>query len=234
MKILKTFGVVALAAGMLQSATAYSTVVGTLVFTDPTGTVNADDTIEVRVRLTLDGSSDALTYNASDSYPSGVNPADIPLDGYNFDLMEDVPFDTYDYVSQFFGRSCDDTFTVGCSSPGSQYSYSASGLSNSWFDFSGTINPGESLEFNLYKLTPVAGVATPGTYELFTANLGLLVYGTDLDGNEMNADIYRFATNCPDANCTFTRTVSAVPVPAAVWLFGSALLGLGALKRRKA
>ena len=29
-------------------------------------------------------------------------------------------------------------------------------------------------------------------------------------------------------------SVSAVPIPAAAWLFGSALLGLGVLKRKKA
>jgi hypothetical protein len=33
---------------------------------------------------------------------------------------------------------------------------------------------------------------------------------------------------------TVDGTVSSVPIPAAVWLFGSALLGLGALKRAKA
>jgi hypothetical protein len=35
-------------------------------------------------------------------------------------------------------------------------------------------------------------------------------------------------------NISITADVSAVPVPAAAWLFGSALLGLGAVKRRKA
>jgi hypothetical protein len=54
---------------------------------------------------------------------------------------------------------------------------------------------------------------------------------------------------CEDAGCNsstpveyylggtdFNGTVSssAVPLPAAAWLFGSALLGFGALKRRKA
>jgi hypothetical protein len=34
-------------------------------------------------------------------------------------------------------------------------------------------------------------------------------------------------------NITITTDVSAVPVPAAAWLFGSALLGLGGLARRK-
>ena len=39
----------------------------------------------------------------------------------------------------------------------------------------------------------------------------------------------------PDQNPTFNGTVSAVPVPAAVWLFGSGLLGLvGVARRRKA
>ena len=40
-----------------------------------------------------------------------------------------------------------------------------------------------------------------------------------------------------DVGEIFTGTdiaVSSVPVPAAVWLFGSALIGLGALKRKKA
>ena len=39
----------------------------------------------------------------------------------------------------------------------------------------------------------------------------------------------------PGSNPTFNGTVSAVPVPAAVWLFGSGLLGLvGVARRRKA
>ncbi len=35
-------------------------------------------------------------------------------------------------------------------------------------------------------------------------------------------------------NIGFTAGVSAVPIPAAAWLFGSALLGLGVVKRKKA
>jgi hypothetical protein len=35
-------------------------------------------------------------------------------------------------------------------------------------------------------------------------------------------------------NISITADIAAVPVPAAAWLFGSALLGLGAVKRRKA
>lgn len=44
-------------------------------------------------------------------------------------------------------------------------------------------------------------------------------------------------TGCPNANAScvngFSRTVSAVPVPATLWLFGSGLLGLSAVARRR-
>ncbi len=41
--------------------------------------------------------------------------------------------------------------------------------------------------------------------------------------------------NTADGDILFrTYGVSAVPIPAAAWLFGSAILGLGALKRKKA
>lgn len=229
----RIIGITVLALGILQSATAHSSVIGTLAYTDPTGTVNANETIDVWVRLTLDSLSDPLTYNDLDPYPSGVNPADIPTESYSFDQNAVVPFDSYDYISLFSTRTCDDTFTVGCSDPGSQYSYNSFFSPDSWFDFSGTINAGESMDFKLFEWTPTGGNAAPGTYSLFTGGFGLDVTGKDEFGSDMDATIYEFVTNCPDANCTFTRTVSNVPVPAAVWLFGSGLLGLIGMARRK-
>ncbi len=229
MSKLKLFGIIALAAGMLQSANA--AVIGSLTYIDPTGTVSADESIDVWVRLSLDASSDPLTYDPFDSFPNGVNFDDLPIDGVN-EFGDLVPFEAYDFISQFISRSCNDTFTVGCSSPGSQYGYSVPGT-NEWFQFSGTINPGESLDILLYTLDPVGGSAAPGFYELFNAGLGLFVEGEDEFGNILSEDVYAFFTNCPDANCTFSRTVTAVPVPAAVWLFGTALFGLAGLSRRK-
>lgn len=44
--------------------------------------------------------------------------------------------------------------------------------------------------------------------------------------------VLKMATNML-APSSSTSTVSAVPLPAAAWLFGSALLGLGVLRRRK-
>lgn len=55
-------------------------------------------------------------------------------------------------------------------------------------------------------------------------------YGVDPTVNQM-AGTFSFAS---DGNLTYTATaVSAVPVPAAVWLFGSALLGLAGIARRR-
>jgi hypothetical protein len=228
---MRSIAIVTLMVGLLQSAAAYSAVIGSLVFVTPTGTVGATDTIDINVRLTLDASSDPLTYNPYDSYPNGVNDNDIPLEGHD-DFGNPVVFAEYSYIGQFTGRSCNDTFTVGCSGAGSQYSYSVP-TTNSWFDFDGTINAGESMDFTLYTLTPVAGGAAPGTYDLFTGYLGLEIIGEDEFGSELRADIYSFSTNCSDANCTFSRTVSAVPLPAAAWLFGSAMIGLFGIARRK-
>jgi hypothetical protein len=229
-KVVKIAGGVALAAGMLLGGVAQAAVIGTLSFTTPTGTVTPTESIDVWVTLTLDESSDPLSYLPNDGFPSGVNPDDIPLEAYSFDVDDFVPFDSYNYVSAFTSRSCSDTFTVGCSDVGSEYGWSSANSDN-WFDFEGTINPGESVDFKLYTLTPADGSATPGFYEAFNVGLGLSVYGEDADGNELEADIYQFYTDCGDASCDFSRTV--VPIPAAAWLFGSAMVGLVGLARRR-
>jgi hypothetical protein len=36
-----------------------------------------------------------------------------------------------------------------------------------------------------------------------------------------------------DDGAAYSGTISAVPLPAAAWLFGSALLGLGAMRRKQ-
>ena len=42
------------------------------------------------------------------------------------------------------------------------------------------------------------------------------------------------ASNTGDYSVSLSREVAPVPIPAAVWLFGSALLGLAGIKRRRA
>jgi len=59
----------------------------------------------------------------------------------------------------------------------------------------------------------------------FDARAGQL-YSIYLGGNDINGDIFGTPFG-------YKATVSAVPVPAAVWLFGSGLMGLIGLKRKK-
>lgn len=220
-----------LLSGLMASPAANSSVIGTLSYNDPTGTVGPNDTIEVWATLTLDPSSDPLTYDPNEAFPNGFNQDDIPTEAYDYNSQTYVPFDSYSYIGALTSRNCDDTFTVSCSSPGSQYTYTTPST-DSWFDFSGTINPGESLAIHLYTLTPTGGGAQPGVYRLFNSGVGFSVYGLDANDNELEADVYSFSANCFDDSCAFTRTV--VPVPAAAWLFGGGLGLLGLVRRRLA
>ena len=227
MKRVKAIGIAVLALGMLQSASAYSAVIGTLTYRDPSGTVNANETIDVWVTLTLDGLSDSLTYTPG-AYPNGFNPAVFPLEN-----DQSVAFARYDSIGLFTFNNCDDTFTDGCNDPGSQYT-SSTPASDTWFQFDGTISPGGSKDFNLMQWDPITGGAAPATYRLGTVGLGFTVFGLDGNDNPIQADFYEFSTNCSvNDSCAFTRTVSAVPLPAAAWLFGSALAGLGFVRKYK-
>ena len=66
------------------------------------------------------------------------------------------------------------------------------------------------------------------------------VYGTGDFAHQNSADTSQFTTggwNVAEASTVdlaFTATFSPVPIPAAVWLFGSSLLGLIGVARRRA
>ena len=227
----KVLGIIATAA-LLQGSAAQASIIGTLSFVEPTGTVAADEPISVWVRLTLSADSDPLVYYSAVPFPNGFDAADMPLEGRNRETGEVAQFDSYSFITPFVSRGCDDTFTVGCSDPGSQYEFSTASA-NGWFDFDGTIGPHQSMDFELYTLTPLDGLAETGNYDLFTAAIGFFVFGLDADGNELISEVLRVGTDCAGPECTFSRTVAPVPIPAATWLLVSGLLGLfGATGRR--
>ena len=72
---------------------------------------------------------------------------------------------------------------------------------------------------NVWDVSTVGGVTT------YTS--------TDIDGDGI-AGIGMIDGAFPGFSANFNLTTSAVPVPAAVWLFGSGLLGLVGVARRKA
>ncbi len=218
------------------SSVANAAIIGTLTFRDPTGTVNSNQTIDMWVTLTLDAASDPLTYDDSIDAFGGINPATFPETGYlnNPPPYDLVSFDSYDNVGPFTTRNCNDSFAApGCGNPTSAYTWTTPPPPNNWFNWAGTLNPGESVDILLYQLSPNGGNAPAGTYQAFDVGLGLAVYGyNDTYDDGVWAHLIEFNTECSSGGCSFTRTV--VPVPGALWLLGSAITALGLMRRRMA
>jgi len=230
------FGAVLLLAA---SATANAAIIGTLSFRDPTGTVQSNEAIDVWVTLTLDAASDPLMHDTTIDSFGGINPATFPATGYlQVPPYGTVAFDSYNYVLSWISRSCNDSFAApGCGDPTSAYQWDVPPPPNGWFDWSGTLNPGQSIDILLYRLNPIGGNAPAGIYQAFNVGLGLSVYGSNdaYEGIVVEADLVRFATGCAPGGCSFTRTVvAAVPVPGALWLLGSGVAALGLIRRRAA
>jgi len=98
------------------------------------------------------------------------------------------------------------------------------------FNFAGTSVQGDYD----YTINLAMGETAFGTYFTWSVNPDIPVVAVfNQDGSAGQAvpmQIGPFPGQAP----TFQGTVSAVPVPAAVWLFGSGLLGLVGVARRKA
>ena len=105
----------------------------------------------------------------------------------------------------------------------------------------GIYTSGVHKDFHLYsEFTPVTGLEEVfvetdlSPVSLFSSDLPLtagsykwVYFGGCINGHASEVNQANW-----DYNIIFT--VNEVPIPAAAWLFGSALLGLGAIKRRKA
>jgi len=72
--------------------------------------------------------------------------------------------------------------------------------------------------------------AQKANYQALAAHIAAGGLGTDATGAALNAAITALRGNY---GFTIQTTVAAVPVPGAVWLFGSALAGLVGFGRRK-
>lgn len=110
------------------------------------------------------------------------------------------------------------------------------------FATGGTVNNGT---LNIASFTPVVNVLSIANWQLnmdtlvdetttgglwkFTGT-GLLV---DLNGTYEDTAA-TFALSANQTGSSYSLSIAAVPVPAAVWLFGSGLLGLVGVARRKA
>lgn len=197
----------------------------TLTYTTPTGVVSATDIIQVWGTLSLSATSDPFTYDSSLSAPFGIDASIFPTTGNNYsESLFDEPFDIITESYLFVSRSCSGNFGNGCDDG----EYSIGQGSSDWFNIEQpfTMTAGESRDFLLAEFTPTDGTAAAGDYVFYTAGLGIGIRGLSVNGIELEAEVGFQACASGDNSCAFTRTVAAVPLPAAVWFFGSGLIGV--------
>lgn len=223
-------------AALLYSGLSSADVIASLSFTNPTGTVTADETIAVWVTLSLDASSEPLTYQEGEDQgglPASLIPTVAEVWNDTTHEYDYIAFATYEYVGHTIFRTCTGTFTNGCGA-GEYTAGAVTSGGDSWFDTNFlNLQAGDSQDFLIYEFSPTDGSATPDDYILYNAGIGFVVHGQDVNGNPIEQDIVFSTCTGGDPSCAFTRTVSAVPVPAAVWLFGSGLIGLVGMARRR-
>jgi hypothetical protein len=161
------------------------------------------------------------------SLPVFAIPVTWTLDGVVFDdggaasgsFIYDASTDIY--------SSIDIITTTGTRMPGAHYQYATFFLGSSG---------------NVVGLTDINGPDLSGAAAWFMEFAGGL---TNLGGNVSLVSTFGGESFCEDPDCAISvgspqfrgvtaGTASAVPIPAAVWLFGSALAGLGWLRRKQA
>lgn len=207
-----------------------------LSFVEAAGTVSTTDSIEVWLRLTIDG---PLTIDNTAGAPFGLDIGDLPTQGYD-SLSNFLPFATITRVwtNTAFGCGSDFVATSGDSCGGGAYDFDfhtdnsdptkpsfnfldALGLSAGSYDYLfGTFIP----------VSPVAGK----TYTFDAAYLTLNFEGYAADGTALTAN-YDLAASCAgQTDCAFTRTVvSTIPEPTGYAMLLAGLMGVGATVARR-
>ncbi|TKB79241.1 MAG: hypothetical protein E8D42_07515 [Nitrospira sp.] len=198
---------------------------GTLEWVDRTGTVSGTDTIPVQFRLTLDPASVPLTIGPGGSGEpiSGLEQADLDS------LAADFPNFTITDASLSHSFYSGGTFSDDTNPPPYQFQFSNS------FPFSNvSLVPGVPTIIEHGQFVPSPVPAPPGTYFHYRSEINLVVTGLNSFGDSFERDflVAQVACSDGDTSCAFQRTVTPVPIPAAVWLFGSGVIGLVGLARR--
>lgn len=107
----------------------------------------------------------------------------------------------------------------------------------------GTVGTIDDVSFSFAAFSSVADVLTIGGWQLDLTSLTIVdqtasvltLSGTGiLSGNAFESTVVDWDFSGNVTGSSYSMTVTAVPVPAAVWLFGSGLLGLIGVARRKA
>jgi hypothetical protein len=145
------FAILGLAIGLCPIKNASASLIATAIFTTPTGTVNATDSIPLFVMLTLDPSSDPLITDVSADVISGYAIAEV--ESSLFGGLPDGVDPTTDPLSASLDEfiQCSGTFTSVCTT-GPPYDFQFGPSITSSLD----LEPGDSINFLLGTFTPTA------------------------------------------------------------------------------
>jgi len=233
--------ITATAALTLWSGAASASVIASLTFPQPTGTVLSTDSIPVEVTLTLDPSSDPIKTDAAGNVTAGFTAADVNtylfgglpanVDPFNDSLSAIVEV-------QF---SCTNTFTSGCGGPPYDINFNFQSSQTPLPNPSDTLflasnldlEPSDSVDFLLLTFTPTGGSAPPGTYSYVDVATFFQVFdNTVLDQNNNPLHIADIPiADTSNASPQFSRTVVG-PEPGTLGLAVLSGFGLGWARRR--
>lgn len=144
---------------------------GTLTFLEPTGTVQADASIDVWVRLTLDSSSAPLLLNnALPNY--GALLADVDNDFFTHWLSINSAITNTAY-------ECSGTFDPCSDSAPYKFHFNLPPSASS-FNFQSDISlaPGQSIDYKFGTFVPRNGPVAPGSYRFFVSYATLSFQGS--------------------------------------------------------
>jgi hypothetical protein len=155
----------------------------------------------------------SVTHNGSGAGTSGFTAASAPPGQFSFDLGISVEIDALAFWS---------TDNPGSVTSFNLYTDTDQDFGNGVGDLLGTFNPAD-------------GGIQPSLGQVFTFN--------SLNTQFLHIDVLSMASGTTDIkpgigevafrDVTYRNGTSVVPIPAAVWLFGSGLLGLIGMARRK-
>lgn len=170
----------------------------------------------------------------------------IPLDNHSIDLINGSTSTSYRSIDlSGFNISANGYFVV-CSDASlvanCDYSFTTT---NGWFQNGAPDAVGLYDNTSLLDSLSYEGILSPFTEgEVMTIsdnNSDIVSIGRSVDGMDINNNLLDFKLGCitpgsaniaGSGDCS-TSGVSPVPVPAAAWLFGSGIIGLVGLARRK-
>ncbi len=206
----------------------------TVSFLEQTGVVAANTPIELWVHVSAD-----RDIGTALGAPFGFDATDLPKTDTVYDFSTNTrktyTFASYTSLTIITGWSC----TPRCDPPGYTFeSFHAplSGTGPQSFSSLAGLDRLRTGDYLVGSFIPDGSVTSGTVTFALVPTLDFNVNGIATDGTPLNAYIgpANGFNACPydqRATCSFTRTITSVPEPDALWLWGLGVIGVGAVRR---